>query len=74
MNGIAGHDKSSGERKEPFFGFLEWMTACALVSGVVVTLLLRIDGFLRVLGLAIYGVLVALSAIWLYRYWDRKSG
>ena len=58
---------AGSESKEPFFGFIEWLTVCALVSGAVVTLLLRLDGVVRIVSLGIYGVLLTLSGIWLFR-------
>ena len=60
--------ESEPERKEPFFGFLEWISISALISGGIFPLLLRLEGVVRILGIGIYGALIALSGLFLYRY------
>lgn len=55
------------DSKEPFFGFLEWLTVCALVSGGVASVITRLDGVIQILSLVTYGALVVLSGIWMFR-------
>jgi hypothetical protein len=45
--------------KEPFFGFLEWMTVWAFISGGVFPLLWGLDGLVRVVGIALFACVVA---------------
>lgn len=57
---------------EPFFGFLEWMTVWALISGGVFPLLWRLDGLVRVIAIAVFTSIVAASGVALVNYRRRK--
>jgi hypothetical protein len=43
------NDKVAG--KEPSFGFLEWMSVWALISGGLFPVLWRLDGVIRVIAI-----------------------
>ncbi|MDQ6947836.1 MAG: hypothetical protein M3256_16620 [Actinomycetota bacterium] len=58
--------------KEPFFGFREWMSVWALISGGVFPLLWRLDGLARVIAIAVFASIVAASAVALVNYRRRK--
>ena len=49
--------------KEPFFGFLEWMSVWALISGGLFPVLWRLDGVVRVIAIAVFASIVAASAV-----------
>ena len=58
--------------KEPFFGFLEWMTVWALISGGVFPLLWGLDGLVRVVAITLFACVVAASGVGLVNYRRRK--
>ena len=58
--------------KEPFFGFLEWMSVWALISGGVFPLLWRLDGLVHVITIAVFASVVAASGVVLVNYRRRK--
>lgn len=65
--------ESEPEGKEPFFGFLEWISIGALISGGIFPILLKLEGVVRILGIGMYGALIALSGLLLYRYRVSKT-
>jgi hypothetical protein len=58
--------------KEPFFGFLEWVSVWALISGGVFPLLWRLDGLVRVVAVAVFASVVAASGVALINYRRRR--
>ena len=58
--------------KEPFFGFLEWMTVWAFISGGVFPFLWGLDGLVRVVAIALFACVVAASGLALVNYRRRK--
>ena len=56
---VSDDDEVTG--KEPFFGFLEWMTVWALMSGGVFPPLWRLDGVVRVLAIVVFASMVVAS-------------
>ena len=67
---VPDNDEVAGE--EPFFGFLEWMTVWALMSGGVFPPLWRLDGVVRVLAIVVFLSMVAVSGLALVNYRRRK--
>ncbi len=65
-------DNQEAAGKEPFFGFLEWMTVWALISGAVCPPLWRLDGVIRVLAILALASIVAASGAALVNYRRRK--
>ena len=65
-------DNDDVARKEPFVGFLEWMSVWALISGGVLPVLWRLDGLVRLIAIAVFASIVAASAVALANYRRRK--
>lgn len=65
-------DESQGGTREPFFGFLEWMSIWALVGGGSFPLVIQLDGIVRILGIIAYGLVMIASGVLLYRYRRRR--
>lgn len=60
-------DEGQGNKKEPFFGFLEWISVSAFISGGTVALLSQLEGVVRIIGILAYGIVVLSSGWLLYR-------
>lgn len=61
-----------GVGREPFFGFLEWFSLWAFISGAVFYPLWSLSGIVRIVAFLIYGGIVVASGLALIAYRRRK--
>jgi biotin transporter BioY len=65
------HDED-GLGREPFFGFLEWFSLWAFISGAVFNPLWSLSGIVRFVAFLIYGTIIVASGLALIAYRRRK--